>query len=70
MYIVAVPGTDSPYDPEKEAKRKEEIKQALIESLEADVNGGGDDGEAAELGGSVFRVINNVQVTIKRIHIR
>eukprot|EP00041_Stephanoeca_diplocostata_P038677 m.1541609 g.1541609 ORF g.1541609 m.1541609 type:complete len:4012 (+) comp25251_c0_seq2:253-12288(+) len=70
VYIVAVPGTESPYDAEKEAKRKEEIKQALIESMESELNPGADDGEGAELGGSVFRVINNVQVTIKRIHIR
>jgi len=70
VYLLAVPGTDVPYDKEEEAKREHEIKMALVESLLT----AGDNAAAAaaEEGGSgtVFRVVNNVQVDVKRIHVR
>jgi hypothetical protein len=69
IYLLAESITDMPYDAELEAAREDEVKSKLIEAMEAAAA----KPDAADLGDTAktqFRILNNVQVVIKRIHIR
>lgn len=68
LYLLAVPGTDKEYDPEAAEKKKKEAKDAAIAALEAASEASGDDDLYSSK--MVFRVVNNVQVAVKGVHIR
>lgn len=68
--MLAVPGSDIKYDAEEEEKREQEIKMAAVESMLTAQEPAKDGEEDSGGSGTVFRVVNNVQVDVKRIHVR
>jgi vacuolar protein sorting-associated protein 13A/C len=69
VYLLAVPGTDVPYDRIEEERLAQEVKMAAVESMLAAQDAAAT-AEAESAAGTVFRVVNNVQVEISRIHVR
>ncbi|XP_017782476.1 PREDICTED: vacuolar protein sorting-associated protein 13C isoform X2 [Nicrophorus vespilloides] len=71
LYLLVQPNKEVKYDPEKEEHRHQEFKQAQLERLEAAkaMKGikKGDDSFVEKL---VAQIIKNVQLSIKKIHVR
>eukprot|EP00040_Diaphanoeca_grandis_P038059 m.254751 g.254751 ORF g.254751 m.254751 type:complete len:4107 (-) comp33921_c1_seq1:79-12399(-) len=69
VYLLAVPADATPYDAEKMAAVLQETKQRLIEQLEEKLTKEEPDLEV-DTQKTFFNVVNNLKVSINRIHIR
>ncbi|OSX67568.1 hypothetical protein POSPLADRAFT_1064162 [Postia placenta MAD-698-R-SB12] len=78
VYLLVVPSSESTYDPEEEERRTQAAKMERIENAEllhvggqSDVSQGQDSPQSQGLISSLItKIVNNLQVSVKNIHIR
>jgi vacuolar protein sorting-associated protein 13A/C len=77
VYLLAVPASDSTYDPEEDDRRSQQLKQEKLESAElltAQPSAGmsAEDQQKNEsfTASLINRIIDNVQITVSKVHIR
>ena len=77
VYLLAAPKEDAAYDEEEEAKRQQALKMERLESAELlkEGSGAGLSKEEQQKNQSftdslVTKIVNNLQISVKRIHVR
>ncbi|KAJ1549196.1 hypothetical protein HK405_008107 [Cladochytrium tenue] len=76
VYVLATPKADADYDPDLEEERLNRVKMEKIEALELLENSKGkiegveDQQKASFLNQLVTKIVDNLQVSIKNIHVR
>lgn len=77
IYLLAVPAAQSKYDPEEDMERQHAVKMEKLRTAELlvatpDVGKSAEQQkkEEAQMQGMASRIIDNLQITVKRVHLR
>lgn len=77
VYLLAIPAAESKYDPAEDAEREHAVKleklrtaELLTTSPEANKSPEQQKKDDAQMEGMASRIIDNLQITVKRVHLR